>query len=68
MKFILGENTGKLLVDIAREQLLYKYNPEQAVKTLTDSLDGLSRELALEIILGKFILTVDDDRVYQLIF
>ena len=63
MNFILGENTGKLLVDIAREQLLYKYNPEQAVKTLTDSLDGLSRELALEIILGKFILTVDDDRV-----
>lgn len=63
LHFTLGENAGRLLVDIAREHLLYSYNPQKALKTITNSLVGCPKDIALDIIIGKLILLVDDDRV-----
>lgn len=61
--FTLGENAGRLLVDIAREHLLYSYNPQKALETITSSLNGCPKDIALNIIIGKLILLVDEDRV-----
>lgn len=61
--FTLGENAGRLLVDIAREHLLYSYNPQKALETITGSLTGCPKDIALDIIIGKLILLVDKDRI-----
>ena len=63
LHFTLGENAGRLLVDIAREHLLYSYNPQKALETITKSLVGCPKDIALDIIIGKLILLVDEDRV-----
>lgn len=63
LHFTLGENAGRLLVDIAREHLLYSYNPQKALETITSSLTGCPKDIALDIIIGKLILLVDEDRV-----
>ena len=60
--FRVGENAGKLLIDIAQEHLLYNYNPEKAVKTLTDSLSGCPMDIALQILRGDYVLLVDVDK------
>lgn len=58
LHFTLGENAGRLLVDIAREHLLYSYNPQKALETITSSLTGCPKDIALDIIIGKLILLV----------
>lgn len=60
--FKLGDGAGKLLIDIAREHLFMDLNPDKAMKSLTDSLTGCPREIALEIIRGGKILLVADER------
>lgn len=59
--FTLGENMGLLLTNIAREKILYKFNPEEGINILKDSLMGCSEELPLEILSGKKIITVSED-------
>lgn len=64
LHFRVGDDAGKLLMSIAQEHLCYTLDPIKALKTMTDSLSGCSKELALQIILGKDkILTVlaEDD-------
>ena len=59
LHFRIGDGAGKLLMSIAQEHLCYTLDPVKALKTMTDSLSGCSRELALQIILGKNkVLTV----------
>ena len=60
--FRVGENAGKLLIDIAQEHLLYNYSPEKAVKTLTESLSGCPMDIALQILRGDYVLLVDVDK------
>jgi hypothetical protein len=57
--FTVGENAGKLLIDIAQEHLLYNYNPEKAVRTLTESLSGCPMDIALKLLRGDYVLLVD---------
>ena len=57
--FTVGENTGWLVTSIAREKLMYDYDPIKAIKTLTESFSGLPDDLALKVIKGDIILTVD---------
>lgn len=60
--FTLGDGAGKLLIDIAREHLVYSYNPQKALNTIQNSIN-CSKETALDIIIGKMILLTHEDRV-----
>ncbi|MEG0580366.1 MAG: hypothetical protein RR490_10665, partial [Niameybacter sp.] len=60
--FTLGDGAGKLLIDIAREHLIYSYNPQKALNTIQNSIN-CSKEIALDIIIGKMILLTHEDRV-----
>jgi len=59
INFSIGEEAGIRIMEIAQEHLLYNYNPEQAVKTITNSLIGCPEDLALQIIKGDMVLPVD---------
>lgn len=59
--FTLGENAGKLLTQIAREQLLYQLDPNKAVETIQGSLIGCPTDIALKVLIGDIVLTVDKD-------
>lgn len=39
--FTLGDDAGKLLMQIAQEALLYELDPEKAIKVITTSLMGV---------------------------
>lgn len=60
--FTLGEGAGQLIVNIAREHLLYALNPNKSLKTITGSLIGCPTDIALEILLGNLILITSEDR------
>lgn len=60
--FTLGEGAGQLIVNIAREHLLYELNPNKSVKAITSSLIGCPTDTALDILLGKLILVTSKDR------
>lgn len=60
--FTLGDDAGKLLTDIAREHLLYNYNPCKALNAIEKSLN-CSKDIALDILIGKIILITNEDRV-----
>lgn len=59
--FSLGDNAGKLLMQIAYENLTIKYDPQKALEIITKSLHGITIDLALGILCGKLILIVNDD-------
>lgn len=61
--FTLGENAGQLIVNIAREHLLYSLNPTKAVEAIKGSLVGCPTEIALDILIGKLILITNEDKV-----
>lgn len=61
LHFRIGNDFGILLTTIAQEHLIYNYNPKKAVETITESLHGCSKELALQIIKGDVILAVDEE-------
>lgn len=61
--FTLGEGAGLLIVNIAREHLMYSLNPDKALKTIKDSLVGCPTEIALDILIGKLILITNEDKV-----
>lgn len=61
--FTLGEGAGLLIVNIAREHLMYSLNPDKALKTIKDSLVGCPTEIALDILIGKLILITNKDKV-----
>lgn len=57
--FSIGDMFGVMITNLAIEHMYYSMNPEKAEKLLTDSLVGLSRDLAIEILKGKLLVTVD---------
>ena len=61
--FGLGENMGQVLTDIAREKLLYEFNPKAAIETLINALMGLPIALAQDILIGKKVLKVVGDEM-----
>lgn len=61
--FTLGEGAGQIIVNIAREHLMYSLNPDKSLKAIKDSLIGCPTEIALDILLGKLILITNEDKV-----
>lgn len=61
--FTLGEGAGQLIVNIAREHLMYSLNPDKALKAIKDSLIGCPTKTALDILIGKLILITNEDKV-----
>ena len=62
LHFRVGEDAGKLLTTIAREHLIYNYNPNKALDTLESSFGGeCPRELTLAIIKGDMVVLVDTE-------
>lgn len=59
LNFTIGEDFGKLLTTIAQEHLVYNNDPIKALSTLTDGLRGLPTDMALKILKGDLLLTVD---------
>jgi hypothetical protein len=59
LQFSVGEDAGRLLMQIAQEHLLLNHNPEMALKTITECLIGCPMELALQILKGDVVLFVD---------
>lgn len=59
--FTIGEDFGKTIVNIAHEKLYCDYNPVKAIQAITESLMGCSKELALQIIKGDYMLCVNVD-------
>lgn len=51
--FTLGDDAGKLLMQIAQEALLYELDPEKAIKVITTSLMGCPDNIALKILKGN---------------
>lgn len=69
--FTLGDDAGKLLMQIAQEALLYELDPEKAIKVITTSLMGCPDNIALKILKGDMehrlkggtIITVKGDTI-----
>jgi hypothetical protein len=59
INFMVGDDAGRLLMQIAQEHLLLNYNPSQALKTITECLIGCPMKLALQIFKGDVVLVVD---------
>lgn len=59
--FTLGDNAGKLLVDIAREKIIYKHKPNEGLDVIMGSLIGCPKRIALDIIKGKAVLETAKD-------
>lgn len=57
--FRVGEDLGLRLMEIAQEHLTERNNPVQALKTITESLQGCPTDLAVKILLGSMVLPVD---------
>ena len=63
LHFTFGDDFGKLLMSIAQEKLMYSFEPDKATSIIKDSLIGCTEELALDILIGKKVLIVNDDHV-----
>ena len=62
LHFTLDETAGALLMEIAQEHLLYENNIGKAIDTITGSLTGCPKDLALELIHGtKVIYVIEED-------
>jgi hypothetical protein len=59
----LGENAGIMLMEVAQETLIYSLNPEKALSTIKDVLIGCPEQLALEVLVGRKVIVVNDDQV-----
>ena len=59
LHFSVGEDAGKLVMEIAQEHLIYNLDVDKAIKTITDSLEGCPMDLALSLLSGDSVLLVD---------
>ncbi len=57
--FTVGEDAGKLIMDIAQEHLIYTLDVDKALRTITDSLMGCPMDLALKILVGDYVINTD---------
>lgn len=60
LHFSIGDNLGNILLDISQEHLA---NGEinKVLSTYTQSLEGISEELAVSIMKGEFVIVTADD-------
>ena len=63
LHFTLGDDAGRLIMEIAQETLTIQFEPEKALGVITDSLMGIPEQLALDILVGKRLIVVNDDHV-----
>lgn len=61
LHFTIGEDFGKLITSIAREKLIYEFNPSKAIETIKGSLIGCPLDIALKVIKGNIVLVTDKD-------
>jgi hypothetical protein len=61
LHFTVGSDAGVLLMNIAQEHLIYNFDHEKALATITESLMGCPVDLALKILKGDYVLPVDVD-------
>ena len=61
MNFKLGENFGDLLLQVAQEYII-KGDPEQSLCVLMNSMPGLTKEQALDILKGNLFMKVGEDQ------
>jgi hypothetical protein len=62
LHFTLDETAGALIMTIAQEHLLYGNNIAKALDTITGSLTGCPRDLALDLLRGtKVIYVIEED-------
>lgn len=61
LHFTLGEDAGKILTDIARDHLLCSYDPQKALNTIMQSLIGCPKQLALDIIIGDYVILMNKE-------
>ena len=59
MNFTIGEDFGTLITGIAREHLLYSNNLPKAIRTISDSLIGITDKQAFGVLVGTKKLDVD---------
>ena len=63
LHFTLGDDAGKLIMEIAQETLTIQLEPEKALGVITDSLVDIPEQIALDILVGKRLIVVNDDHV-----
>lgn len=61
LAFSFDASFGDFLTTLAREKIMTEYDLDAAVKVLTDSLSGMSRDQALHILSGECDLSVTSD-------
>lgn len=61
LAFSFDASFGDFLTTLAREKIMTEYDLDAAVKILTDSLSGMSRDQALHILSGECDLSVTSD-------
>jgi hypothetical protein len=60
LHFRVCEDTGKLLMKIAIEKIIYNHTPEEAIKVFTESFgEDCPMEIIHKLIIGEYILEVD---------
>lgn len=60
MNFTIDESFGMLLIQLVQEKLYTDMNPEGSVKLIMDALMGCSRELAMDVVIGRRVPVVDE--------
>ena len=58
----LGQNIGKILLEIA-QTAIQDGNPEKAIKTYTDSLNGFTEDYVIKILKNEYVLITSKDEV-----
>ena len=58
----LGDNFGQLMHQMSWEKL-FEFDPEGAVKLWIESFGGMTEVYAKALATGKYLMTVDDDKV-----
>ena len=59
--FRIGEDMGLRLMEIAQEHLTEGNDPVKALRTITESLHGCPTDIAVQILMGKLVLPVDEE-------
>lgn len=58
----LGPNIGEILLDIA-QNAIQNGNPEKAISTYTDSLNGFTEEYVIKLLKNEYVLITSKDEV-----
>lgn len=63
LHFTLGDDAGRLIMEIAQEILTIQLEPEKALSVIADSFIDIPEQLVLDILVGKRLIIVNDDHV-----